>query len=297
MTPLNEARGSGSGNAVSAVRLTHRRTRADGRAHAMAGQPRAFTLIELLVVVAIIALLIAILMPSLANARQLAHSTTCAASIRQLGIGMHTYLQQYGTFPAHQFKLGSVRIRWWQAMTRELKGYTVSSCPTVPDWEVGRNNAYGYNYKYIGSGRENLVGPTAPYERHPVKSVRAPSSTIAFGDSDGTGWTKPHRNIGNDNDVDMLGNHGYILDPTYIPTFSLQTTDECYAWMKYRTYISTRHLGKSNLVFADGHGERLTPKQVYQNNKFWNGLGGEDPVRDDHVPYRFLDGEWRFPDI
>lgn len=272
-----------------------RQGRTTGRIRSVA-YPTGFTLIEILVVVAILALLVSILLPSYANARHLAHSTTCAASIRQLGVGMHTYLQQYGTFPAHQFILGSLRIRWWQAMALELKGYTVSSCPAVPEWELGRNNAYGYNYKYIGSGRENLVGPTAPYERHPVKSLHAPSRTIAFGDSDGTGWKTQHRNIGNGNDVDMLGNHGYILDPTYIPRFSLQTKDESYAWMKYRTYISTRHLGKSNLVFADGHTERLGPKQVYRNNRYWNGLGGEDPIRDDHVEYRFLDGEWRFPD-
>lgn len=259
--------------------------------------PRGFTLIEVLVVVAVISLLIAILLPSLAAARRLAQTTACKAHGHQLVVGMHTYMQTYACFPAHQFKLGSLRIRWWQAMAREVKGFAVSSCPTVPDWELGRNNSYGYNYKYVGSGRENLVGPTAPYERFPVKSLHSPGDTIAFGDSDGTGWKTAHRNIGNDNDVDMLGNHGYILDPTFIPRFSLQTKDESYAWMKYRTYISVRHQGGSNLVFADGHAERMTPKQVYRNNKYWNGLGGEDPVRDNHVEYRFLDGEWRFEGI
>lgn len=255
-------------------------------------------------VVAIIALLISVLLPSLARAREQAKSTSCKAHVRQLGVGMTMYLQQYGTFPAHQWIFRGppeVRVRWFNAMVKMLAGYKVQGCPTVADWEVGRNNSYGYNYKYMGSARDNNSPECAkrPLENFPVKSIKAPARTIAFGDSDGTGWKKPQTN--GINDVEMLGNHGYTLDPTYIPTYSLQTYSngvlEPYAWKTYRAYISVRHLGGSNLCFADGHVEWMQPKQVYVDNRYWNGLGGEYPDRDLHVAYKLQDGEWRFPEV
>jgi len=60
----------------------------------------AFTLVELIVVMAVIALLIAILLPAIGKARELSRRVVCASNFRQLGIACTTYAQDWrGTLP------------------------------------------------------------------------------------------------------------------------------------------------------------------------------------------------------
>lgn len=72
---------------------------------------KAFTLIEMLVVVAIIALLIAILLPSLSKARELARQTTCSTHLR--GIGQSCYIYQdanKGVFPTAPHRVNPATV-------------------------------------------------------------------------------------------------------------------------------------------------------------------------------------------
>jgi len=70
--------------------MTHRRSKS---------QRQAFTLVELLVVVGIIAILIALLLPSLQQARMQARKVACLSNVRQTLLGMHMYASQYRDFP------------------------------------------------------------------------------------------------------------------------------------------------------------------------------------------------------
>jgi prepilin-type N-terminal cleavage/methylation domain-containing protein/prepilin-type processing-associated H-X9-DG protein len=69
--------------------------------HPKTRQRPGFTLIELLVVIAIIAILAAILFPVFARARENARRASCASNLKQLGLGMIQYAQDYDEkFPA-----------------------------------------------------------------------------------------------------------------------------------------------------------------------------------------------------
>ncbi len=263
-----------------------------------------FTIIELLVVIAIVGILASMLLPALHEARGMARAASCTSNLKELGVALSLYQSAWNCYPAHQWKYGTggtIRYRWFQQLEAMLQiGTKVQQCPEAYGWVVGRNNSYGYNYKYVGSAREfpdPADGANKVFEGFPVREVRNPSHTIAFGDSSGTGTQEPYEPIAFDQKGSslpydqsklLIGNHGYTLDPTYIPQrtqtlWSSLPSEDLYSDKQSPSFIAPRHQGKANLCMVDGHVESLTPQEVYADNSWWNGYGREDP-RDAHVP-------------
>jgi prepilin-type N-terminal cleavage/methylation domain-containing protein len=159
------------------------------------GPRRAFTLVELLTVIAVIALLAALLFPVFARAREAARATACLSNLKQIGLAVQLYLQDYdNVFPmnrlpdsTHTFAgctatgkepeggLFGSSITWKRVLFTYIKNSKVLECPSntyawrpsgVSDIPGDATNVYysksewlANSYAYNGSFFHEAVPP------------------------------------------------------------------------------------------------------------------------------------------
>jgi prepilin-type N-terminal cleavage/methylation domain-containing protein/prepilin-type processing-associated H-X9-DG protein len=116
----------------------------------------AFTLIELLVVIAIIAILAAILFPVFARARENARRASCQSNLKQIGLGILQYTQDYDEKFCNYSR--SVPGSWIVQLDPYVKSTQLFVCPSNA---TATNQSYGFNYYYIGDAALAAIGSPA----------------------------------------------------------------------------------------------------------------------------------------
>jgi prepilin-type N-terminal cleavage/methylation domain-containing protein/prepilin-type processing-associated H-X9-DG protein len=216
-----------------------------------------FTLIELLVVVAILAVLIAILLPAIASAREAARFLTCGSNFHAIGVSLSMYAEG---------NKGQVPERMTTPQTYDS---AIAWCSWYPPLDgEGGGGAYvnlGQLIKpvpYLGSGR-SLYCPTGSmgwykyFDGWPNPGFNNyGSGRIAMTNYDFQGWLKPGEN--------------YYYRP------SLAGYDQAHLPLAWDTIGlhwvegSLQHGGKWNVVYSDGH------VRVYRNGTSDNYKGTPD---------------------
>jgi prepilin-type N-terminal cleavage/methylation domain-containing protein/prepilin-type processing-associated H-X9-DG protein len=185
-----------------------------------------FTLIELLVVIAIIAILAAILFPVFARAREKARQTSCLSNLKQLGLGVLMYAQDYDEMlPGADCRDLQNGTNWDIVTEPYVKNWQIFQCPSAPkEFVIGpTHNTCGGSWSPPPVWVDEhwmSYGMGLNVEGEPLAEIEAPSSTLLLGEADSP-WTQ--------------------VGPR--PPFDYVD------WAMEKE----RHNGGCNLAFADGH--------------------------------------------
>jgi len=213
-----------------------------------------FTLIELLVVIAIIAILAAILFPVFGRARENARRSSCQSNLKQLGLGMMQYTQDYDELlPCGiQGTSAAMGAGWSGQILPYVKSAQVFVCPN----EQGRPNVSApagttyYSYRYnLGILRDNgsAAGQTFANMKK-ISAFNATSKTVMLYEGGSYAFTmndtENQSAVGNGRDVDTTG--------FGVPSGSLMFPQA--GWIMTQNPKATeRHLEGSNYLAVDGH--------------------------------------------
>ena len=206
---------------------------------------KGFTLIELLVVIAIIAILAAILFPVFARARENARRSSCSSNLKQIGLGMLQYTQDYDeTYPVAIS--GSEITNWALTLQPYLKSAQIFQCPSETNPPVTEPipgiGYWGYNdywvNRYVCGWK---YGPD--YAEKGINQAALNSSALVVLLGDGA------KNDSNGACGDT-GRPGYNC----FDTIHNNNTGN--------NQPQTRHLDGANYAFADGHVKWLKPDKI-----------------------------------
>jgi len=202
----------------------------------------AFTLIELLVVIAIIAILAAILFPVFARARENARRSSCQSNLKQIGLGVIQYVQDYDELLPSTRRGGAVDVSWRVQIYPYVKSTQIFSCPSNTNnaTPAGRNdpspNAPVFNQSYLANGGGD-VGTEAQFGgQRPLRDISAGLSPTSIASIASTAQL-----------MIVMESGGPRNDPEMYNTTDIQNVG------------FQNHLTFTNFLFADGHVKSLKP--------------------------------------